>query len=310
MTTNRTAADKDGYDSAGRTAVRESMIFSVVVLSLALAAGMVLRLFTLPAGAALLIWGSTPVIAVLVMVFGARRQGRTGDSLRSLGLRRLGGRTWGIAFGVTLATSLLAAAAVVALGFASFRAPGGWAATVVNFVISVAVVTATFAVAEEVGFRGYLLPRLLHLGRNRALAVSGLVHAAWHLPLILLTPLYHAGGNRLLVLPLFTGTIVAAGFYLGDLRLATGSVWPAALAHAVHNVAWGFVAGFTVTGAPVLVEEYLAGDNGGFVLLFTVAAAVLLRHWLAGRGARPSAAPPADDGADRAAAVVSRTRHR
>lgn len=58
MTTNRTAADKDGYDSAGRTAVRESMIFSVVVLSLALAAGMVLRLFTLPAGAALLIWGS------------------------------------------------------------------------------------------------------------------------------------------------------------------------------------------------------------------------------------------------------------
>lgn len=185
------------------------------------------------------------MIAVLVMVFGARRQGRTGDSLRSLGLRRLGGRTWGIAFGVTLATSLLAAAAVVVLAFASFRAPGGWAATVVNFVISVAVVTATFAVAEEMGFRGYLLPRLLHLGRNRALAVSGLVHAAWHLPLILLTPLYHAGGNRLLVLP-----------------------------------------------------------------LFTVAAAVLLRHWLAGRGARPSAAPPADDGADRAAAVVSRTRHR
>ena len=63
----------------------------------------------------------------------------------------------------------------------------------------------------------------------------GLVHAAWHMPLIFLTPLYHTAGNRLIFLPLFFGAIVAAGFVFGYLRIYSGSVWPAAIAHWVHN---------------------------------------------------------------------------
>jgi len=39
---------------------------------------------------------------------------------------------------------------------------------------------------EEVGFRGYLLPQLAALGRGRALLLSGLLHAIWHLPILLL----------------------------------------------------------------------------------------------------------------------------
>ena len=46
--------------------------------------------------------------------------------------------------------------------------------------------------------------------------------------LILLTSLYHSAGNRLIVVPLFAGTIVAGGFAFGYLRLWTGSVWAAA----------------------------------------------------------------------------------
>ena len=48
------------------------------------------------------------------------------------------------------------------------------------------------------------------------------------MPLILLTSLYHSAGNRLIVVPLFVGTIVAGGFAFGYLRLWTGSVWAAA----------------------------------------------------------------------------------
>ena len=194
-------------------------------------------------------------------------------------------RLWWIAVVVTLSTSVFATAAVVAIGFATVTLPAGLADAVINFAINLVIVTVTFALAEEVGFRGYLLPRLSALTRNRALAVTGLVHAAWHLPLIFLTPLYHSDGSMLIVLPLFVGTIVAAGFFCGDLRLATGSVWPASIAHAVHNVAWGLLAGFTVASAPVLVEEYLSGDNGAFVLLTTVVAAVWLRWWLRRRAA-------------------------
>jgi membrane protease YdiL (CAAX protease family) len=151
---------------------------------------------------------------------------------------------------------------------------------VLNFAVNAIVTIVTFAAAEEIAWRGYLLPRLLQLGRNRALAITGLVHAAWHLPLILLTSLYHSDGNLLIILPLFVATIVAAGFVYGDLRIATGSVWPASIAHGVHNASWGALAGLTVTSSPVLVNEYLAGDTGVFILITTIVAAFLLRRWL------------------------------
>ena len=109
---------------------------------------------------------------------------------------------------------------------------------------------------------------------------AGLVHAAWHIPLILLTSLSHSGGILLIILPLFVATIVAAGFVYGDLRIATGSIWPASIAHGVHNASWGALAGLTVTSSPVLVNEYLAGDNGVLILMTTIVAAFWLHRWL------------------------------
>jgi len=61
------------------------------------------------------------------------------------------------------------------------------------------------------------------MGRRRALAISGLVWATWHMPLILLTPVFPVG-NKLISLPLFYGTVVAASFFYGYLRIYTGSV--------------------------------------------------------------------------------------
>jgi membrane protease YdiL (CAAX protease family) len=100
------------------------------------------------------------------------------------------------------------------------------------------------------------------------------------MPLIFLTPLYHTAGNRLIVLPLFVGTIVAASFFFGYLRIYSGSVWPASIAHAVHNAAWGTLAAFTLTSNPVMVNEYLAGDNGILILATTALGAVLVGRML------------------------------
>jgi uncharacterized protein len=151
---------------------------------------------------------------------------------------------------------------------------------VLTFAVNVIVTILAVAVPEELTWRGYLLPRLLQLGRNNALAITGLVHAAWHLPLILLTSLYHSDGNLLIILPLLVGTIVAAGFVYGDLRIATGSIWPGSIAHGVHNASSAALTGLTVTSSPVLVNEYLAGDTGVFILMTTVVAAFCLRRWL------------------------------
>jgi Type II CAAX prenyl endopeptidase Rce1-like len=93
------------------------------------------------------------------------------------------------------------------------------------------------------------------------------------MPLIFLTPLYQAEGNRWLVLPLFVGTIVALSFFVGYLRIRTGSLWPAVIAHSVHNAAWFTLAAFTATSSPVVVNEYLAGDSGILILVGTALAA-------------------------------------
>jgi membrane protease YdiL (CAAX protease family) len=84
----------------------------------------------------------------------------------------------------------------------------------------------------------------------------------------------------LISVPLFYATVVAATFVYGYLRLYTGSVWPASLAHAVHNAAWGVLGAFTLTSYPVIVNKYLVGDFGLLILVGAVIGAVWLNRRL------------------------------
>ena len=171
------------------------------------------------------------------MLLVVTREGYSREGWRSLGLHRPGLSVWWIAFGGTLLISVAASAVVWASPLAEFVVPeGGIADAIISFLVQVVILALTFALGEEIGIRGYLLPRLLPLGRRRTLALSGLVWATWHMPLILLTAVFPVG-NKLISLPLFYGTVVAASFVYGYLRIYTGSVWPASIAHAVHNAA-------------------------------------------------------------------------
>lgn len=92
------------------------------------------------------------------------------------------------------------------------------------------------ALGEEIGWRGFLLPRLRRLvGNAAACAVSGLIWASWHVPIILGAD-YHAAGPRALTLVCFFSGVLALSFVLGCLRLQSGSIWPAAVLHASHNL--------------------------------------------------------------------------
>jgi membrane protease YdiL (CAAX protease family) len=122
-------------------------------------------------------------------------------------------------------------------------------------------VSLFFAMAEEVGWRGYMLPRLASFGIFRAMLVVGFLHGIWHLPIMLATPWYHSDGNKLIVVPLFLVTLTLAGILFGYLRFTTDSVWPCAIAHAVHNVVWDVLTGLTVASSSETLE-YLAGESG------------------------------------------------
>src|SRR5918994_1176373 len=276
------------------TDTNKAAIFSVLVLLMALVAAVLIRFLDLTPNLGMwILWSCTPTVAALIMLLVLTRDGYSREGWKVLGLHRLGLSVWWIAFGLTLLITVAASAVVWATPLASFIVPeGGLIDSLLSFLIQVVLFTLTFALAEEIGIRGYLLPKLVSLGRTRALALSGLVFATWHMPLILLTPVFPVG-NKLISLPLFYATVVAASFVYGYLRLYTGSVWPASLAHAAHNAAWGALGAFTLTSYPVLVNKYLVGDFGVLILVGAVIGAVWLNRRLMKGGPdepRPSVA--------------------
>ncbi|MEU6997493.1 CPBP family intramembrane glutamic endopeptidase [Nonomuraea sp. NPDC046570] len=113
---------------------------------------------------------------------------------------------------------------------------GDHSTAALGLVISIVIGTLSAALGafgEEWGWRGWLLPRLMPLGRGAALALSGVIWGLWHAPLTLLG--FNYPGLGAWGAPLFTLTCVTIGAVLGWLRLRTGSVWPAVLGHAAFN---------------------------------------------------------------------------
>lgn len=101
-----------------------------------------------------------------------------------------------------------------------------------NLPIGIAI-TAIAATGEEIGWRGWLLPKLLLLGPGWALSVSGAIWGLWHAPAILLG-LNYEQRNPLGIIMMMIGCI-GAGVLIGWLRLASGSLLPCVLAHAALN---------------------------------------------------------------------------
>jgi membrane protease YdiL (CAAX protease family) len=145
------------------------------------------------------------------------------------------------------------------------------------FAVNVLYAALTSALFEEIGWRGYFVPRLAALGERRAMLISGFLHGVFHLPVAFLTGLYMTEGDRWVVVPLFLVSATAFGVFAAWLRLQTGSVWPAVLAHAVHNVAIMWF-GDLLQGDGAAME-HLAGESGAVTLVLYVGlAAVLLRR--------------------------------
>jgi uncharacterized protein len=292
------------------TDTNKAAIFAVLVLCLSVAAALLIRFLELPQGYVMFtIWSFTPTVAALIMLLVVTREGYSKEGWKTLGLHRLGLNVWWIAFGVTLLITVAASAVVWATPLASFALPeGGIINPVINFLIQFVILALTFALGEEIGMRGYLQPRLMSLGRTRALLMVGLVWATWHMPLYYFMAKLFPVGNVLFFVPLFYGTIVAASFLFGYLRIYTDSIWPASIAHSVHNAAWSVLGALTVTSSPVLVNLYLVGDYGILILIGTVIGAIWVGYYLrggmneaqsGGAGSDDTPADPADPAASR-----------
>ncbi|MBN6057114.1 CPBP family intramembrane metalloprotease [Nonomuraea sp. RK-328] len=199
----------------------------------------------------------------------------------------------GVPLFVAASIALSAAFGLVSLDLTRFslfqqglRAQGvqvpGELSTVVLVQIAIAVLAgpllnAVPSLGEEWGWRGWLAPRLVAArGTVAGLALSGVIWGLWHAPLTLLGYNYVRLGPWAALY--FVGFCVLAGVVFGWLRLRSGSVWPAVVAHGSVNAVTGFVLLLGDASAPP--DPVVAGFTGlvGWAVL-AVTAVVLLRFF-------------------------------
>ncbi|MFD3685900.1 CPBP family intramembrane glutamic endopeptidase [Nocardiopsis sp. NPDC058631] len=145
------------------------------------------------------------------------------------------------------------------------------------------------ALGEELGWRGWLLPKLMPLGTLPALLISGVIWGLWHAPLILLGYNYPDAPGWL-GLTMMVGMCVLVGTVFGWLRLRSGSVWPAALAHAAFNGAGGTYLLFAAAGEHVDTTQATVLGWSGWIVPFALVVVLIATGQFA--PAKHPSAPP------------------
>lgn len=260
-------------------------LFYVIVLSLALLVAVMVPVI---GEASLPVTMLTPALAAAIMLMIVSPEGRLRAMIAALGLDRIGLIGWPLAIAGPVAIHLAGFVILSAAGLAVFAAPeitGPAAAVPVKIAIGLMIGTA-LALGEEIGWRGYMLPRLLGLGFLPAALLVGFVHGVWHLPIMLTTSFYHSAGNPIVVVPLFLVTLTLAGVFYGFLRVWTGSIWPVAIAHAAANNAWEIMTELSKTTSP-LVLEYVGGESGLLMIAALLIVDIGLIRYMRSAGFRP-----------------------
>jgi membrane protease YdiL (CAAX protease family) len=205
-------------------------------------------------------------IAALLIITTTTPRGRRRALWGEFGLNRSGRQMWPFALLVPMLLAGGAYAAALVLGVGELRdidlTSSGAADWTLNLVVTLAFMTVLF-LAEELGWRGYLLPRIQQLtSRRRAALVTGFVHGCFHLPLMLIATTYDQHGSRWLVAPVVVATITMGGVFYAYLWDRTGTVWPVAMAHGAVNTAFGIGAGAVVATTSEADLAYVAGESG------------------------------------------------
>lgn len=229
---------------------------------LALAFGLAWILFLLPLafrtaspatqqGVALAAWSAAMWAPGLAALFATRFI--AGESIRTLGIARLGDKktylwAWLLPLFLTVVTGVLTwlfGLGTLDLEFTAIQEAleqsGAGAVNPMVFVMSQMamgifigpLINTLFAVGEELGWRAFLLPRLLPLGQGRAIVLSGVIWGIWHAPAI--AQGHNYPGHPVLGPFLMIGFTVLSGAILSWLYLRTRSVWAPALAHGAMN---------------------------------------------------------------------------
>lgn len=132
-----------------------------------------------------------------------------------------------------------------------------------------------FAAGEEIGWRGFLIPQLYKFTDNftKSCLITGIIWSLWHFPLII-SGVYLASLPTSPQLALLVITVSAMAFPISWLRLKSGSVWPAILLHASHNL---YIQRFfdPLTTETSHLSRYLIGESGIVMMVIFIGLALV-----------------------------------
>ena len=133
------------------------------------------------------------------------------------------------------------------------------------------------ALGEEGGWRGYMMPKLMKLtGRKRALFLGGVIWGLWHAPL---TCIGHNFGLDYIGFP-YLGILkmcvlcILLGVLLTFVTEKSGSIWPAAIMHAVNNGQPSILLGYMNPEKAGVSDDVIFSISGRMVTIFLVTVVV------------------------------------
>ena len=126
--------------------------------------------------------------------------------------------------------------------------------------IGVVGTAITGALGEELGWRGFLVPKLLESNSfNKTSIIVGFIWLVWHLPIILYTE-YFNGVNLYFGLACFSILVISLSFLLTWLQIKSDSIWPTCILHASHNVFLQQI--FSPLTVDSEISQYFTGEFG------------------------------------------------
>lgn len=115
-----------------------------------------------------------------------------------------------------------------------------------------------FALGEEIGWRGFLMPRLMSLGKTKAYLILGVIWGLWHLPLIIIG--FNYPDTPMLGIAMMCIFTTSIGFIMNDIVLKNESTLLAGWAHGLINSQ-----GYGVWKLIMPQTNFIFGGIAGFV---------------------------------------------
>jgi membrane protease YdiL (CAAX protease family) len=133
------------------------------------------------------------------------------------------------------------------------------------------------ALGEELGWRGFLFPELQRMTSfTTASLIGGVVWVLFHLPLILLSD-YNSTAPKAFAVVMFFVSATALTFVHNWFRARSGSVWPAVVLHASHNVFFLNVYDPLMARYP-LTDFFVTEFGAGLMVISVVMALYVWAH--------------------------------